>query len=282
MPFVVIKGTFHVVGYSPDGDSIRFKADNPDNWTKVDGRKVKLNAKGHAQLRVEAIDTLETHYHSRHQPPALADAATLKLFNLLGIRDVEWYPSRSRVRAASDGTAGYIVTRRSDMFGRPISFLFKGKAPKDDGESVYMGKTLGRRSINYKMLRYGLAYPAFYDGLFYDLRAIFLEETRLARKAKKGVWKRDRSNRFFTVKGFDTLEESAVVMPKLFRRMVKYLRSTDGVWNALEFIEFSEENSDKVFAMRHLHFTHLDNLIEVDKRGRIRLVEKPENMIFIA
>jgi hypothetical protein len=25
MPFVVIKGTFHIEGYSPDGDSVRFK-----------------------------------------------------------------------------------------------------------------------------------------------------------------------------------------------------------------------------------------------------------------
>jgi hypothetical protein len=28
MPFVMIKGTFHIKGYSPDGDSIRFKAHN--------------------------------------------------------------------------------------------------------------------------------------------------------------------------------------------------------------------------------------------------------------
>jgi hypothetical protein len=26
--FKIIKGTFHIVGYSPDGDSIRFKARN--------------------------------------------------------------------------------------------------------------------------------------------------------------------------------------------------------------------------------------------------------------
>ena len=47
MSFTLIKGTFHVVGYSPDGDSIRFKADNEKQWDKVFG-KVKRNAKGHA------------------------------------------------------------------------------------------------------------------------------------------------------------------------------------------------------------------------------------------
>ena len=62
MPFLVIKGTFHIVGYSPDGDSVRFRADNKEHWAKLSGRPAELNAKDHAQLRFEAIDTLETHY----------------------------------------------------------------------------------------------------------------------------------------------------------------------------------------------------------------------------
>jgi hypothetical protein len=62
MPFTLIKGTFHVVGYQPDGDSIRFQADQRENWGLLKGSAVKLNARGHAQLRLEAIDTLETHY----------------------------------------------------------------------------------------------------------------------------------------------------------------------------------------------------------------------------
>jgi hypothetical protein len=45
MPFTLIKGTFHFAGYEPDGDSIRFQADTPANWDKLDGRPVELNAK---------------------------------------------------------------------------------------------------------------------------------------------------------------------------------------------------------------------------------------------
>jgi hypothetical protein len=37
MSFKVIKGTFHVVGYSPDGDSIRFKADDKEKWGALSG-----------------------------------------------------------------------------------------------------------------------------------------------------------------------------------------------------------------------------------------------------
>jgi hypothetical protein len=50
MPFVVIKGTFHIEGYSPDGDSVRFKADNREHWAKLSGRTAELNAKDHTQL----------------------------------------------------------------------------------------------------------------------------------------------------------------------------------------------------------------------------------------
>jgi hypothetical protein len=33
--YTLIKGHFHVVGYSPDGDSIKFKARNEAHWRKV-------------------------------------------------------------------------------------------------------------------------------------------------------------------------------------------------------------------------------------------------------
>ena len=64
MPFTLIKGTFHAKGYQPDGDSLRFKAASAANWAKLGGPKVRRNAKGHAQLRFEAVDALETHYNA--------------------------------------------------------------------------------------------------------------------------------------------------------------------------------------------------------------------------
>src|SRR5215212_717069 len=90
MPFYVIKGTFHVKGYSPDGDSIRFKANNAANWLKLGCPPVKLNAKEHGQLRFEGIDTLETHYEGFHQPLPFAEAALQFLLNALAIDDVQW------------------------------------------------------------------------------------------------------------------------------------------------------------------------------------------------
>ena len=40
MPFVAIKGTFHVIGYSPDGDSVKFEANRAGNWSKLADHKV--------------------------------------------------------------------------------------------------------------------------------------------------------------------------------------------------------------------------------------------------
>ena len=68
MEYYLIKGQFHVIQYSPDGDSIMFKADNPKTWDKIvtNYREVfnkKLEEKdGVVQLRLQGIDALETHY----------------------------------------------------------------------------------------------------------------------------------------------------------------------------------------------------------------------------
>ena len=35
MNYILIKGIYHVVGHSPDGDSIKFKATNPAHWQLI-------------------------------------------------------------------------------------------------------------------------------------------------------------------------------------------------------------------------------------------------------
>ena len=158
MPFFAIKGTFHVTGYSPDGDSIRFKANNKSRWNLLSGRKVKLNAKEHAQLRIEAIDTLETHYKQEHQSLDFADKATKRLFKLLGIKNVKWNDKRSKVISAADGIAGYILARMAERYGRPVCFVFDSSMGWTDGQGIHLDKAKAKKSVNFKMLRAGLAY----------------------------------------------------------------------------------------------------------------------------
>jgi len=78
MAMFLIAGSFRITGAQPDGDSIRFTPDDPPKWDLITGpNKVKRNASGAAQLRLDAIDALETHYGSprTHQPLGLAHAA---------------------------------------------------------------------------------------------------------------------------------------------------------------------------------------------------------------
>jgi len=57
----VIAGEFPVVGTQPDGDSARFYPDDPDAWCKTRIR-ARVNPSGGVQLRLDAIDAVETHY----------------------------------------------------------------------------------------------------------------------------------------------------------------------------------------------------------------------------
>ena len=90
MPMTVIKGEYRVLGAAPDGDSIRFYPDAADAWKRA-GLRVRANAAGGAQLRLEGIDALETHYtptvgdlRNLHQPHDLGRAAAAELLRLLG------------------------------------------------------------------------------------------------------------------------------------------------------------------------------------------------------
>jgi len=280
MPFKIIKGTFHVVGYSPDGDSIRFKADNNANWEALNGGKVKLNTKGHAQLRIEAIDTLETHYKKQYQPPEFANVATEKLFSLLGIKNVKWNSSGSRVKSADDGMEGYIISRSAERYGRPVAFVFSKTADFNDGEEIYLDKKIARKSVNYKLLRKGFAYPTFYDGMFYDLRELFARATVKARDLKTGLWASDKTNKYFMVEQQSDISEDHVILPKLFRRITAYLEKQE-VFDAMDFIKELEKKQEKVLILSILHFTHFDNLVSVNSKGKIKLTQKPENLVFL-
>jgi endonuclease YncB( thermonuclease family) len=117
---MLIKGYFYVVGYSPDGDSIKFKATRNAYWDKIntDNReKFEENLaadNGIITLRLQGIDALETHYTppslpkpkdlkqknsatlkepdpgGHKQAEALGKLATDEFMRLLGIHKAEW------------------------------------------------------------------------------------------------------------------------------------------------------------------------------------------------
>ena len=61
MALNLIKGTYRVAHSEPDGDSVHFIPDNSDAFTSLH-LNARLGSGGAAQLRLDAIDALETHY----------------------------------------------------------------------------------------------------------------------------------------------------------------------------------------------------------------------------
>ena len=277
MPLHLIKGTFHVVGYSPDGDSIRFQADDRENWRLLDGPPVELNARGHAQLRIEAIDTLETHYQGHHQPLQLANKALQFLLNELGIRKVT-FDKNGKVVSAQDGTRGHILSRTAEKNHRPVSFVFAGDAEEEDGAEVFLRPDRLEDSVNYKSALAGLAYPTYYTGLFSDLRERLTAAVAQARKGSgKGIWPKDKTTKGFTVSSLSSVTDGVVILPKLFRRIVSFM----GNGGAIDgFKDYLAANPDEVLELKTGHFTNLDTFVEVEG-NKVKLTVEPEHLVFI-
>ncbi len=120
MDYYLIEGNFHVVGYSPDGDSLMFEASNPSDWSHIQSHHKALfeeklkDGNGSVQLRLQGIDALETHYSpTRIKPPSetrgksyskaekpkpknyqqpfhYGEQATHKLLSYLGVEEINW------------------------------------------------------------------------------------------------------------------------------------------------------------------------------------------------
>ncbi len=146
MNYVLIKGIYYVVGYSPDGDSIKFKAANPVHWQLINSEFGDEFAQNFAadggviQLRLQGVDALETHYSapkpivpadlkgktsatlteppymSLSQPAAMAKGAAEYFMKFLGITEVKWRnsPRGSYITEArmTVGTASAVVKEK--------------------------------------------------------------------------------------------------------------------------------------------------------------------------
>lgn len=276
MSFFLIKGTFHVKGYQTDPDSVRFKAKDPDNWKLLTGPKVEDPDKP-VQLRLEAIDGLETHYSGHHQPLELGRLATDFLIAQLGITNVEWDPKHVKIIEANDGTEGYILARTADKYHRPVAFAFPGTTTKEDGEEIFLDTIKIKDSVNYKSIVEGHSYPTYYHGLFFDFREEFTKAVKKARKNKKGVWKQDKTSKGFQVKTIEDITENNLIMPKLFRRIIEHL----GDGKTMDtFHEFLMVKCDFLVTLPNTNFTRLDAIVEI-KDNIIKLKEKPEDLMFV-
>jgi len=281
MSLTLIQGKFRVVGASPDGDSVRFYPDDPDAFKNAN-IKAQLNAHGGAQLRLDGIDALETHYHGWRQQVKLGEAAAAALLTRLGFTDVQRNAEGTVTSSTPDETSGFILTRFADKYGRAVAFTFSGEAPDFDPEKgFFLDVAQLKKSANYGLLEDGLVYPTFYSKLYVDLRNAMAQAAVDARTAGKGIWELDVTNAGFELASRDQLQNELVILPKLFRRLVDYLMldETGGV-SLNGFEHFLETRDDRLFTVPAGHSTEFSTLIDVQDQ-RLRLTVNPEQIVFI-
>ena len=305
MPFTLIRGTYRVVGatakgnqkgLAPDGDTVHFKPAKLSLMRQLTvlGTPLRTTSIGSAALRLEGIDALELHFPTgvkgggeTHQPRPLADDARAFLTKTLGLDPVSYVPPKLlsvKPPVPNDGALGFILSRSLDVHGRPVSFLFSGTPPAADGAPVTISASLLKKSLNYKAVLNGFAYPLFYDTLFSDLRDILRAATAEARSTKRGLWKQDLSQTGVSVKNQDQLQTRGVIFPKLFRRLSTYFANGHvGLGAFLSTAELKQEQVQILdpAAAAFTNFTHVDNILDV-KNNTIKLKYKPEFLIFVS
>jgi endonuclease YncB( thermonuclease family) len=269
--FTIISGTFHVTGYSPDGDSLHFQAVNADNWERLRGHQVRLNRQGQAQLRLEGIDALELNFEGRHQPLKYAREALDFLLSHLGIRGNLFGPSHAR-----DGAAGCILARHADKDRRPVAFVFADAPAWPDGEKVFMDAALLRKSVNYLLLHEGLVYPAYYEGLYADLREELTRGVQEAKSERRGLWPRDCTNSGVALDEGRAGLEKCIILPKLFRRLVRFMMENR---NISEFKDYLDAHPDPAVHLPTGRLTDLAARVEV-RGNAIKLTAAPEDLVF--
>jgi endonuclease YncB( thermonuclease family) len=285
MAMLVIEGKYRIVGASPDGDSVRFYPNDPADWDRVGGpHKVRRNASGGAQLRLDAIDALETHFLTKtgeqHQPHRFGDAAAGEVLDWLGFTNVVRGSGGKVTQADPTEVPGFILTRTADVYGRCVSFAGRGTAPAASGSNVFVDVALVQRTVNYHQLARGLAYPTFYRKLFPDLRTAMTEAAKMARAEQLGLWPTDRTQSGAKVATERALFDDVVVLPKLFRRLADYLALNDGDLSLDGFGAYLDQRDDRLFVLSTGHSTSLDTIVQVLDGDTVKLTVAPEDIVF--
>lgn len=226
--YLAISGKFVIVGKEPDGDSVRFIADDPDLYEELHrSDRIKLSRDGSVQLRFEGIDAPEVHYGSDAQ--ILGDTARDRLLNLMGFSNIKF--SGDRVTSAKpDAVSGAILTKAADANGRPVAYVLLAEAAQnlDRKDEIKVNTNLLKKTLNVALLSQGLAYYTVYTSTPLSHRRLLRQVALKAREENLGVWAEDATSEFELVdRDSITAPQGKLILPKLFRRSIDYLKAVD-------------------------------------------------------
>ncbi|QFZ76609.1 nuclease [Streptomyces fagopyri] len=238
MRMLLIEGDYRILNGEPDGDTVRFDPHDAAFWYDVPGShridKSHRNSRGGANLRLDSIDALETHYlgtgpHQVHQPLDWAHAARDELLAWLGFTAVQL--SGEKVTGTTPASVpGFVLASTIDVHSRCVALAGRGAPPAGtrSGDWVTVDAPLLRTTVNHHLLALGLVFPTFYANLSSGLRAEMTAAAAQADAAGLGVWAADRTTEGAKITGLSSITDDLVLLPKLFRRLADYLRFADG------------------------------------------------------
>jgi len=266
MTFTLIKGTLRPDFGRPDGDSMRFVADDPSLFydLKRPGFGPKINRGNKSiQLRYEAIDTMES-----AADPAFAQPAT-----------------DANIEMANE-TAGkaHLFARQLGPRGRPIAFIFGGSTTLADGKTnVFLSADDIKDSFNLRQLANGNAYPLYYDTLYRDLRDTCTEASLAAKSDGLGVWAQDASTSGAYWTG--DLKSLPPIYPKLWRRIQKFI-ADETLFEPGEpmrnFIQWLEEESDEEVTVPSQGITtQFENILETTDTS-VKMLYAPHDIVVVS
>jgi endonuclease YncB( thermonuclease family) len=225
--YQVIQGEFVIKGKEPDGDSVRFIANNPKLYrTLKRSYRIKPSVQDKSvQLRFEGIDAPELHYGSAVQP--LGEEARDQLLEWMGFKNIQF--TGNRVTASDpEQIPGVILSTAAEANGRPVSYVVLDAKQLNDGHWVKVDDALLKKTLNFRLLEEGLAYYTAYTSAPLSHREFLREVASEAQDKMLGVWGEDRTSEF-VLNDQDSLSppDGQLILPKLFRRCTDYLKAVD-------------------------------------------------------
>ncbi|WP_323181160.1 thermonuclease family protein [Streptomyces virginiae] len=291
---LLIRGSFRVNGGTkPDGDTIPFIPDDVADWRLVPGcTGVLPKADGRVSVRLEGIDALETHYTNgsygpeRHQPLKFAHEAADALLTWLRFTSIERHPDET-VTTVPDKVPGYILTSGTDMFGRCVALVGRGTPPAYSGYRITVDKERLERTANYHLLKSGLAYPTFYDGLPVELRDVLRAAAVEAKESTppKGLWAKDVTVEGAEIDGIASITDDdtgVVILPKLFRRLKDYFDAVPENCSLAGFRAFLAGAGDTFRILPDgEELMGLHRVVEITEDQILRMTHPSEDLLFV-
>lgn len=264
----VFRGALHAVGLKPDGDTLAFKPHDSAALAALPGpdgdpERVKFDAdkNGAADVRLQGIDALETHYQpavSDPRPPGatppagiskpsagnhqqrldLGRGAVHSLLGMLGVQvsDADWHPWGYLRHVTVGGVVVatkfqenveiVVVAGAVEREGRVLGWVFPASIALAEGAVLTETQlaALVKQSCNARLLAAGLAYPYYFMTLATALRGKLNTAVSAAQRAQRGVWAVDTSAAGVLVPTLSALHDSVALWPYLFRKLLRSWR----------------------------------------------------------